>query len=142
MIDFNCLHCTCSFVPPSHSFFVDGAVYLITLISHFVNPFRTLSTMFDASFIINACVSIEVFVLHLSYQRLVHYDLIIPEYSALQKCLCGLGKRPDQFVSGRLTLFIYLSQLHGSKCLLMFPFPTLWYANNLHDALLISGMPW
>lgn len=39
--------------------------------------------------------------------------------------------------------FIYLHI--PNICLNVFidvPLPILWYANNLHDALLISGMPW
>ncbi len=38
-------------------------VFILAIISHFVNPFHTLHTMFDASSIINARVSIHFFVL-------------------------------------------------------------------------------
>lgn len=50
-----------------HSCFVDGAVFILTIISHLVNSFHTQHTMFDASSVINACVSIQFFVLPSAY---------------------------------------------------------------------------
>lgn len=136
-IVFNCLRCTWIFVPPSHSCFVDGTVFVLTIIFHSVHPFHTWQHSVWG-FLCHKCLHCYTF---LCYQRQAHYGLLSHERvlwdeSRMTSALnITVGLR-----LGKKTLYLHTQ----TGCLNLFtdaPYSILWYTNNLHNALQLSGMP-